>query len=142
MLMISPGEPNLEQMRTISPTGIKHERSEDGKRTRRVAQRKEPTAEESQEVSEETMVKIVMNGMRSNDVRTQAMDSLEIYLFEDDDANMAKSQKAFFQVGGHLAVSRAMKERPDCKILQEYRIRLLVGATYQSDSFSTPSQRL
>jgi hypothetical protein len=37
------------------------------------------------------------------------------YLFDEDDAKIAEKQEAFFHVGGHLAVVRAMKEHPNLR---------------------------
>jgi hypothetical protein len=143
--MSTPKETTSEETRTVSPSCVKRERVEDDEATRRVAQRTETaqeteeTEEELEEISEKTMIKIVMNDLWSNNERTRelAMKQLVKYLYEEDDEKMAEKQDAFFQVGGHLATVRVMKEHPNCKILQSGGLVVLMNATYKNASVET-----
>jgi hypothetical protein len=110
--------------------------------TRRVVQRMEEVddildlaTKLPNDISEETMIKIVLEDLRNNDVRTleHAMFRLTKYLrYENDDDKLAVKQEAFFQVGGHAAVVSAMREHPNCEMLQTHCIFILLTATYSN----------
>jgi hypothetical protein len=133
--MTTHEETKSEGTRTVSPPIIKRERFEDEEPERRVAQRLETdqeSNEKSEEISEEAMVKIVIYDLLSNDegILEQAMYRLGENVYDVDDEKRAEKTKAFFQVGGHLAVVSVMKKHPNCKMLQNNGAWVLRNATY------------
>jgi hypothetical protein len=128
---------SLESMKTVSPPPVKRKRSDDEEPARRVAQRIEPAEKLSEE---EPMVKIVLEDLWSKDERTleEAMEWLAKSLRDKDDARLAEKQKAFIQIGGHLAVSRAMKEHIDNELVQLCGVLVLGNATYMNSSSQSP----
>jgi hypothetical protein len=78
------------------------------------------------------MVQIVVEDLRSKDkeILEQAMGKLRKFLFVHSDLpKVAHHQKAFFRVGGHLAVVRVMKEHTDCRKIQTHGICILCNAS-------------
>jgi hypothetical protein len=80
------------------------------------------------------MVKIVIYDLLSNDegILEQAMYRLGENVYDVDDEKMVEKTKAFFQIGGHLAIVSVLKKHPNCKTLQEIGIMVLRNATYQN----------
>ena len=103
----------------------------------------EKTEEEVEGISEETMIKIMLEDFRSTDTRklVQALKRIKYYLYDGDDKKMAKKtkkvQEAFFQVSGHLALVRLMKEHLHCKSLQISGLQVLTFLTYKNASTQT-----
>jgi hypothetical protein len=115
----------------VSNRQIKRERTRDEEPARRVAQRTEPF-QVFESASHVVMAKLILEDLWCNDVMTleKAMKRLGQYLYRpgSDDENFAKKQKFFFQVSGHLAVVRVMKQNPNHKMLQIRSLGLLWNA--------------
>jgi hypothetical protein len=130
MTMTEPENIQSQDTRTVTPAGIKRKRPEDENGSglqQRVTQRTE-----SEHDFNESMVRIVVEDLRSNDktILERAMGKLRKFLFVHCDlSKVAQHQKAFFRVGGHLAVVRVMKEHPDCKMVQTHGICVLCNAS-------------
>ena len=92
--------------------------------------------EKGVEMSEAMMIQIMMNDLWINDERTVEWALLRIskYLYGKDDKKMGGKQKAFFAVGRHLAIVRAMKEHPNDKWTQINGLCMLAYLTYRNTS--------
>lgn len=123
---------------------IKRERTPtpDEEPTRRVVQITEPVQLlESRSASPGVMAKLVLENLWSNDVTTlqQAMKRLGAYLYRpgSDHAMFAETQKVFFQLGGHLAVLRVMKQHSNHKMLQISSLGLLWNVVGDNPKYQT-----
>ena len=97
------------------------------------------TEAEAKEIAEASMVKIVLEDLRSSSVRTLelAMKKLGQYLYGDGVEDVKDKQRAFYRVGGHVVVMRAMEEHPKRKILQVTGVGILMNASYKNHEIQT-----
>lgn len=96
-------------------------------------------AADSKEIAEASMVKIVLEDLRSSSVRTLelAMKKLGQYLYGNGVEDVKDKQRAFYRVGGHVVVMRVMDEHPTRKILQVTGVGILMNASYKNYEIQT-----
>lgn len=123
-------------MRVVSPPrgGGKRARQNDAEPARRVAQRAEHQEEANTDQTVAflpSMVKIVkkLNETDNESILTSTMSELVRLLYRKDGDSRPKTQEAFFNSGGHLAVVTIMTKHPNAPFLQHEGIRALTNAT-------------
>jgi len=127
--------------RTISPhQGEKRNRIDDPEEPDRCVSRRTgaPVAEDVT-ATKASIREIILTDLWSpkGGNRKQAIIQLAVAMTGNDDAKHAEIQKQFYQVGGHLAVTKAMTRHPDCNIVQENGIKILVNASYKSEDLKS-----
>jgi hypothetical protein len=99
----------------------------------------EITVEDSKEIAEASMIKIVLEDLRSSSVRTLelAMKKLGQYLYGNGVEDVKEKQKAFYRVGGHVVVVRCMEEHPKRQTLQIRGVGVLMNASHKNKEIQT-----
>jgi len=70
---------------------------------------------------------------RNTAILEEALKQLRDAFNQKDDRKLAQNQDTFFALGAHATVVRVMSEHPDCKVLQEYGLRVFMGAMHKNN---------